>query len=56
MQNHYIKDQCFLWNMLFLVGVECLVNCITKNGFMEIGIYKEKEVDHKDIYRMKAWT
>jgi hypothetical protein len=32
MQNHYIKDQCFLWNMFFLVGVECLLNCITKNG------------------------
>jgi hypothetical protein len=36
--------------MLFLVGVDCLVNCITKNDFMEIGIYKEKEVDRKDIY------
>jgi hypothetical protein len=38
-------------NNFFLTRMESLVNHITKKDFMENGICKEHEVEHKNIYR-----
>jgi hypothetical protein len=38
-------------NNFFLTKMESLVNRITKKDFMENGICKEHEVEHKNIYQ-----